>query len=77
MKINFVLIVFISLTSVSIAQSENELFVFETQRQKINQTAMLVLGSWAVGNIFSELMEISKLKMKQNISISLMQCGTL
>jgi hypothetical protein len=33
------------------AQHESSLLDFEKSRQNINQTAMLVLGSWAVGNI--------------------------
>lgn len=37
--------------SVSFAQLKESFIDFEKSRQNINQNAMLVLGSWAVGNI--------------------------
>ena len=51
--------------------------VFQQERNKINESAMLVLGSWAAGNILIGLTETLKQKEKHNISINLMQCGML
>lgn len=51
MKNNLKFIIILFCFSSTFAQQENSLLDFEKSRQNINQTAMLVLGSWAVGNI--------------------------
>lgn len=51
MKNNLKFILILFCFSSTFAQQENSLLDFEKSRQNINQAAMLVLGSWAVGNI--------------------------
>lgn len=51
MKKYFIISIILFCVSVTFAQQESLLLNFEENRQNINQNAMLVLGSWAVGNI--------------------------
>ena len=49
--IQTIVLFFWSLTVATYAQSDKLIQSFEQQRQDINKTGMLVLGSWAAGNI--------------------------
>lgn len=51
MKNMFLISVITLTTSITRAQTGDSFIDFEKSRQNINENAMLVLGSWAVGNI--------------------------
>lgn len=50
-KIKFISALFLLISINLYAQAEKPLLTFEQQHRNINKNAMLILGSWAVGNI--------------------------
>jgi hypothetical protein len=63
--------------SVILAQDNfsEQLQSFHQQRKDIIESAMLVLGGWAAGNILAGTYGNFRSSVRQNIFISLMLCG--